>query len=216
MSPIRVDKQERRERILHGALAVFRKKPFDKVTVDDVAAEAGVAKGGVYLYFKSKDDLYMALLDHAFGEFFEEFALHPEIDDPVEQLEHVFLEGLEPWQKEQQFLRFFVFYLGKNMGTERGRMIEQRLRQSFARNRRHIEEIYRRGLAAGHFRKLDPAHVSATLVAMAEFIPMQWVIDKKAFSLREAGKAAFEIWLKGISRASTKHRPQGNQGKEEA
>lgn len=200
MSPIRVDKEERRKRIVHAALAVFRKKPFDKVTVGDVAARAGVAKGAVYLYFKSKDDLYMALLDHAFGEFFEEFALHPEIDDPIEQLEHVFLEGLEPWQKEQQFLRFFVFYLGKNMGTERGRMIEQKLRQSFARNRRHIEQVYRRGLAAGRFRELDPSQVSAALVALAEFVPMQWLIDPRAFSLEAAGKAAFDIFIQGIKK----------------
>lgn len=198
MSPIVVDKEKKQEHLLHSALAMFKKKPFDKVTVDDIAHEAGVSKGVVYLYFKSKDDLYMSLLEHVFTELFEEFATHPEIDDPVEQIEHVLMEGLEPWEQEAEFLRFFIFYWGKNAGTKTDAVIQTKLRNSFRRNREHIEEIYLRGVKRGVFKKLDPKHVSAVVMAISEFIPMQWILDPRAFSLKDAGKEALDIFLQGI------------------
>ena len=48
--------------ILDAARAVFSRDGYAASSVDDVAAEAGIAKGTVYLYFKSKEDLYLAAL----------------------------------------------------------------------------------------------------------------------------------------------------------
>jgi AcrR family transcriptional regulator len=53
--------EETRERILDAALRLFRDKGFDETTMRDVAAEAGVATGGAYYYFRSKEELVMAL-----------------------------------------------------------------------------------------------------------------------------------------------------------
>ncbi len=46
-----------RERIVNVAIKLFADKGFDKATVDEIVARAGVAKGTFYLYFKSKEDL---------------------------------------------------------------------------------------------------------------------------------------------------------------
>ncbi len=54
--------QERRERLLDAALEAFGAKGFDGASVEDVARAAGVAKGTVYLYFKSKEAIFSALL----------------------------------------------------------------------------------------------------------------------------------------------------------
>jgi AcrR family transcriptional regulator len=48
--------------ILEASRRVFAKKGFDAALMDDIAAEAGIAKGTVYLYFKSKADIYNAAL----------------------------------------------------------------------------------------------------------------------------------------------------------
>ena len=50
--------------LLEAARRVFAEKGFHEATVDDVAEEAGVAKGTVYLYYRSKRDLYWAALKH--------------------------------------------------------------------------------------------------------------------------------------------------------
>lgn len=55
--------QEKRERILEGALRAFAQNGFYNTRVSDVANEAGVADGTIYLYFKNKDDLLISLFE---------------------------------------------------------------------------------------------------------------------------------------------------------
>ena len=53
--------EETRERIVDAALRLFREKGFDETTMRDVAGEAGMATGAAYYYFRSKEELVMAL-----------------------------------------------------------------------------------------------------------------------------------------------------------
>lgn len=55
-------KQRRRAAILVAAENLLRGTAYDQLTMADIAAEAGLAKGTVYLYFPSKDDLFLTLL----------------------------------------------------------------------------------------------------------------------------------------------------------
>jgi len=55
------EKQQRREEILQAAEEVFFSKGFAKSTMDDVAEKAELSKGTLYLYFKSKEDMHMAV-----------------------------------------------------------------------------------------------------------------------------------------------------------
>jgi AcrR family transcriptional regulator len=60
--------ETRRERLLDAGLRAFSKLPFDEVSMDGIAAEAGVAKGLLYYYFGSKRGLYVAAVKAAAGE----------------------------------------------------------------------------------------------------------------------------------------------------
>lgn len=53
------EKQQRREEIVQAAEKVFFSKGFELATMDDIAAEAELSKGTLYLYFKSKEDLHL-------------------------------------------------------------------------------------------------------------------------------------------------------------
>ena len=55
------EKQQRREEIVLAAEKVFFSKGFDLSTMDDIAEEAELSKGTLYLYFKNKEDLHMAV-----------------------------------------------------------------------------------------------------------------------------------------------------------
>jgi len=57
-----------RERILESAAELFAEKEFDLVLIDEVAAHAGVGKGSVYRQFKSKEELYAAVVISGFAE----------------------------------------------------------------------------------------------------------------------------------------------------
>src|SRR5262245_39213918 len=56
--------------ILEAARKVFAKKGFHVATVDDVANAAGVAKGTVYLYYRSKQEVYLAALKFGIGQMY--------------------------------------------------------------------------------------------------------------------------------------------------
>ncbi len=57
---------ETRERIIASAARVFGRKGFQRASLDAVAADAGMTKGAIYWHFKSKNDLFFAMLDQRF------------------------------------------------------------------------------------------------------------------------------------------------------
>lgn len=64
-------KQERRQAMLKAAWALFQTQHYDDVNMVDVAHEVGVAKGTLYLYFKTKEELFLAVLHVQFEQWFE-------------------------------------------------------------------------------------------------------------------------------------------------
>jgi TetR/AcrR family transcriptional regulator len=59
------EKQQRREEIIQAAELVFFSKGFEQSTMDDIAGKAELSKGTLYLYFKSKEELHMAVARRA-------------------------------------------------------------------------------------------------------------------------------------------------------
>ena len=60
--------ERKRQLITATAARMFATQPFHKVRLDDIAAEAGVGKGTLYIYFENKDDLYFSLVYEGFAE----------------------------------------------------------------------------------------------------------------------------------------------------
>src|SRR3569833_2954452 len=84
-------KEERAPEILEAALASFAEKGFAGTRMDDIAARAGITKGTIYLYFKSKEELFKALARQSIGERILAITQRPEGADgsAAEQLRFV-------------------------------------------------------------------------------------------------------------------------------
>jgi AcrR family transcriptional regulator len=54
---------DRRNKILDAAIIVFAKKGFSGANVSDITTEAGIAKGTIYLYFKSKEEIFTSIIE---------------------------------------------------------------------------------------------------------------------------------------------------------
>lgn len=67
-------RRTRRDEIVRRALKVFARKGYDTTSMDDIADRARVAKGTLYYYFPSKEDLYQAVMVHSLEGIFEELA----------------------------------------------------------------------------------------------------------------------------------------------
>jgi AcrR family transcriptional regulator len=81
------DKQTRRQDILQAAALAFADEPLSAVTMAEVARRAGLAKGTVYLYFPTKEALFLQLLTEALALWFERVAaeLTPRPSGPAPQ-----------------------------------------------------------------------------------------------------------------------------------
>src|SRR3954454_24106761 len=68
----RVATGDKYEAILRAAIKIFALKGYFNSKVADIAAEAGIADGTVYLYFKGKDQILHSIFDRAMAEFIEQ------------------------------------------------------------------------------------------------------------------------------------------------
>lgn len=94
--PVKLDDiSPAKERLLHVAIDLFYEKGFERTTVRDIAAKAGILSGSLFHHFKSKQEILftaMALTTRAMGENAKEAV--EGIDDPVEQLRALILSEL--------------------------------------------------------------------------------------------------------------------------
>jgi AcrR family transcriptional regulator len=61
------DKRERRAALVAAALATFDETSYEAVTMTSVAVRAGLAKGTLYLYFGTKEDLFLSVVEDRLG-----------------------------------------------------------------------------------------------------------------------------------------------------
>src|SRR5688572_11769799 len=64
------DKQAKREQILAAAAKLFTRMPFEDIKVERIAEACGFAKGTVYLYFPSKEELFLELYERELDAWF--------------------------------------------------------------------------------------------------------------------------------------------------
>jgi AcrR family transcriptional regulator len=88
----------RRESILDNAEQILQRIPADRLTLDDVAARAGLSRSGVYFYFDSKWALIDALIELRSEEMLQRGLVDAETTDLAELMEQVVFASLWGWQ----------------------------------------------------------------------------------------------------------------------
>ena len=59
----KIDKAKQQQKIIHSAIKIFSKKGYTKTTIEEIAKNAKIAKGLVYYYFKTKEEIYLESLN---------------------------------------------------------------------------------------------------------------------------------------------------------
>ncbi len=65
-------KSERKKNILKTALELFKNSSFDKINIEEIAKKTGIAKGTVFLYFKTKEELFLSLAKDEIEKLFDD------------------------------------------------------------------------------------------------------------------------------------------------
>ena len=81
----RLSTDARREQLVALGVEIFSERPFDDVSIDDIAAAAGISKGLLYHYFPSKRDFYVAVVRHSADEMQAITETDPELP-PLDRL----------------------------------------------------------------------------------------------------------------------------------
>ncbi len=151
-APVAHDRTLKRDRILAAGLSLFANATYQSVTMDSVAAAAGVAKGTLYLYFESKEDLYLGILSDGLETIARNYqaSVNPSASVP-DRLRRAIEITLEFYDKRRDLLRL--------MATEEPRMAEARNRlidDWRERGVRFFTSLIEEGASAGVFRASDP------------------------------------------------------------
>jgi TetR/AcrR family fatty acid metabolism transcriptional regulator len=174
---------DKRERILSAAERIFARHGFFAAKVSDVAKEAGVADGTIYLYFKSKDDLLISLFERRMLELTE--ALQGAIagKSPREQLRSFIRTYLQKCHDEAAATEVLTIELRQS-----SKFMKEYENPAFADFLRMLGGIIMAAQASGDITDSIPAHVAARMIfGVLDELALAWVLAKAPFGGGAAG-----------------------------
>jgi len=161
----KVDKEKRQAELLETAIEVFAKCGYQATTMDEIAEQAGVSKGMLYIYFKNKEALFGAVF-RWYGNIISETmqAAICDIDDEIEQLEQIAAVwgkiAIEHRDYVPLFLDFWAAASVKGMRSD----YADDLAHMYEEYRTLIIEIIESGKKNGRFKQHADARAAAYLL----------------------------------------------------
>ncbi|MGV2940897.1 TetR/AcrR family transcriptional regulator [Mesobacillus sp. LC4] len=152
-------KERKRQEILQSAHVCFAEKGFEASTVDDIVSRSGLSKGAIYNYFKSKDEIYLALMEGQTNDSGSKFAKAiAERETSLEKLNYLIEAYLnnDPNDEENigHAIVHYEFRLYSTRNPKLKGMLTERYRDFFVSL---LTGIIKEGQTAGEFNKeLDP------------------------------------------------------------
>lgn len=198
MSPKKVDRESRRRDVLAAASVVFARRGYSAATVDEIAETAGLAKGTVYLSFKSKEDLFFALFESTAKDAMQATILAR--DNGIGALDTIgaTLIGIARVLEDDPLLIPLTMEFWSVCGVEVTRTrFSSAFAQMFAGFRDLLVSLLREGQSAGEIDGDIPLEATAAaLMALIDGLSVQqWVVP--GFSMSKALKEALPTLLRG-------------------
>ncbi|MFQ6607335.1 MAG: TetR/AcrR family transcriptional regulator [Fidelibacterota bacterium] len=200
------EKQQRRADIMQAAKEVFFAKGLISATMDEIAIKAELSKGTLYLYFQSKEELYLSLLhegDNIFMEMMQKELL-PSLsaEELIWKTAHVYYEFYK------QYPDYFKITYQLHLGDLRNKVTPELYESCMSQAKemlRMIEGIIQKGIGEGTFRKVDAWKMTLNLWATAYGIfflcsekshkEFMRTIDEKALL-----NHAIDIYMEGLKK----------------
>jgi TetR/AcrR family fatty acid metabolism transcriptional regulator len=184
------------QQIIDAAVRVFARNGFYNSRVSDIAREAGIASGTIYLYFKTKDEILVTLFREKMAAFVA--ALRTEI-----------ARERDPEAKIRRLVRLHFEVLEASPDMAEVVQVELRQGQKFFRGASAHEiaayfdligAILHEGVAAGVFRRDLPVKVATKMLFGAmDQVTTSWVLGKRGYRLADAAEPVANIFLKGVT-----------------
>lgn len=179
--------QGQRDRILDAAGRCFARQGFHQATIQDICDAAGLSKGGLYTYFRSKDEILAALVEQSLADALRwATAAAGQDGSPLERLgrvadamvERILLEEGAKTYTPQLMLEVWA------EGSKDPKLGEL-LARGYEQWRTFVAQLFREGVASGEIRPdVDPDELAAIVVAIFDGLTLQGSLTRTTVDWR--------------------------------
>lgn len=192
-------KEARRAQILDVAARCFARKGYAATTIQEILQEAGVSAGGVYTYFQSKEEIYLALaardLERELARFSAALAGEPTAWGRLERLLRLYMPVGFQDPEQQEFTQLYLLqFLPSTLTNPRLKAI---LQERAGRIHDVLVRVLEAGVQSGEFRQLDPAAVAALVVAAGDGLRLHAL----TLGTLAPAESMYRSWLESIRQA---------------
>jgi len=193
--PMRLKKDDKRLRILDSAIKVFAHEGFFRAKVSQIASEAGVAPGTVYLYFKNKEDLLISVFEERMQDINSEFrSAIVEEQDARSRLECLVRMHLAGFQRQPDLAACFQVELRQS-----SRFMRENVKGELQRYLDLIREIVKHGRRDGSFRNELPVRLVTHLIfGTLDEVVSTWVLSGMEYNLVTLTGPLMDLFTNGI------------------
>ncbi|RMH40405.1 MAG: TetR/AcrR family transcriptional regulator [Deltaproteobacteria bacterium] len=188
---------DKRERILDAAERVFARHGFFNARVAEIARDAGVADGTIYLYFKSKDDLLISLFESRMERINRQLAERVAAETTAADRLRTFLHAYAELARDQPHVaEVLTIELRQS-----SKFMKEYANPRFAEFLRTLSSIIERGQADGELRADVPAPVAArALFGAIDELVLAWVLGgHEKFDIVRAAEQLGQMMLHGLA-----------------
>jgi TetR/AcrR family transcriptional regulator, fatty acid metabolism regulator protein len=186
---------DKRDRILQAATRIFARKGFFGAQVADVAREAEVAAGTVYLYFRSKEDVLISLFERTMASAIEDGrGAIRRLDDPEAQLRRIARMHLARLGADRDLAVVFQVELRQTT-----KFMEQFSATCLREYLGIIRDVITRGQKTGRFRRTISATLTSKIIFGAlDEMATNWVLSQRDYDLESQADAVVDLIVGGL------------------
>lgn len=187
---------EKYYRIIEAATKVFAKKGFYQSKISEIAKEAKVADGTIYIYFENKDDILISLFEEQMKGVIENMEVQISgIDDPARKLERFASTHLDLIEKNQDMAEIIQVELRQS-----GKFMKEYKNEKFIQYLNIIEDIISEGQEMGLFKRdVIPRVAKRAFFGALDEVSRFWVLSsRRQYDIRTVAKQISEYFLNGI------------------
>ena len=195
-------KTDKHDTILRAATRVFARHGFFNAQVADVAREAGVAAGTVYLYFRSKDDLLASIFERTMRTAIDEGrAALSGVTDPLSRLTAIARLHLDRLGRDRDLA--IVFQVELRQSTKHMERFSSTLLREYLGI---IRGVVADGQAAGVFRQdLKATTVAKILFGALDEMATNWMLSRRRYALAADADAVVDLLVGGLRAPAPGH-----------
>jgi TetR/AcrR family fatty acid metabolism transcriptional regulator len=187
---------EKYYRIIRAATRIFAKKGFFQAKISEIAKEAQVADGTIYIYFENKDDILISLFEEQMKAVLDNMVAQVSVEEnPVKKLEKFALAHLQLIEQNKDMAEIIQVEVRQS-----SKFMKEYKNEKFADYLDLIGAIIREGQEKGYFKKeVIPGIAERAFFGALDEMSRFWVLSsRRRYDIRTAAKQISEYFLNGI------------------